>query len=424
MLRRYRTFGRMTKAQRYRRINTYARTAWRRTRLVALFAFYAPFVLVLAAFRIRFLPTHAARHFGNLIEVPALHYRARESGVHPKARGILLAPSGWTVNNALADYWRAHYVVITNPFLSWLFTPFTWMPLVSEVRETWADMRARDGDGAHLRGGLATVRIQQTYEDKVGSLQVLEIKEDHYQKGMKNLERLGLPEGSWWVALHVREAASLGEYHATHRNADISTYFDAARLIESRGGRVIRVGDPNMSRLPEGTGIIDYVHSGVHADWMDLFITGKSRFLLGANSGASLLASVFGRPVAIANFTPVGNAPNSRHDLFIPKLHWSEREDRFLSFPELFSSQMRDGYRDRLFQENGVRLIDSTSDQILSLTEEMLERLDGDANYTDDDERLQAQYKSIWLENPTEHTYGTQSRVGRSFLREQAHLLG
>jgi hypothetical protein len=52
----------------------------------------------------------------------------------------------------------------------------------------------------------------------------------------------------------------------------------------------------------------------------------------------------------------------------------------------------------------------------------MLERIDGIASYTSEDDRLQAAFRTLWLENPTNQTYGTQSRMGRSFLREWAHL--
>ena len=408
----------MTKAERHRRIKIYTRTGWRKLRFAALFPLYMPVAIILAALGLRFLPTSVVRHFGNLIDVPALHRRARRTGLQRGARGILLAPRRRVVNRALVDYWREHYTVITNPVFCWLLVPLTWMPFVSEV-QSWTDIVFRE-----LRGGPAMDLVNRKHEDQFGSLQILSLKPNHVEEGTRNLERLGVPRDAWWVALHVREAASLGTYLATHRDADINSYFDAARLIVSRGGWVIRVGDPKMSRIPELRGVIDYVHSDVYADWMDIFVMGNCRFFLGANSGPVYLPTVFGRPAAVANVTPLDNGPLSHHDLFIPKLLWSRREGRHITFREGFSSiAIRRAYRDRVFEQHGVELIDSTPDQITALTQEMLDRLDGTASYTEEDERLQAGYKALWLEKTTPHTWGTQSRVGRNFLREQSGLL-
>ena len=132
-----------------------------------------------------------------------------------------------------------------------------------------------------------------------------------------------------------------------------------------------------MSRLPLMKCVVDYVHSNVQSDWMDLFLSANCRFMLSAGSGALLLPTVFGRPVAAANFTPQGNAPMSRHDLFIPKMHWFIREERFVGLRDVFSSPLRDTFRDRVHDQIAIGIVHNTPRQIEELTREMLDRIGG-----------------------------------------------
>ena len=108
------------------------------------------------------------------------------------------------------DYWRDHYRVITDPVAYFLLTPFTWMPYVSEDEKIWSGITVQNKDGDELRGGPAVDTIIRERENRFGDLQVLSLASHHKNEGARNLERLGNPSDAWWVALHVREAASLG----------------------------------------------------------------------------------------------------------------------------------------------------------------------------------------------------------------------
>ena len=66
------------------------------------------------------------------------------------------------------------------------------------------------------------------------------------------MSALGVPDGAWYVGLHVRE----GGYHAEdtgdksrHRNAQIEDYFPAIKAVTDRGGYVIRLGDSGVGNL-------------------------------------------------------------------------------------------------------------------------------------------------------------------------------
>ena len=81
------------------------------------------------------------------------------------------------------------------------------------------------------------------------------------------------------------------------------------------------MGDPSMIPLPAMPGVIDYAHSPLRCDWMDVFLCARVRFMLGSASGMCVLASTFGVPCAVANQSlPTVALPYGTADLFIPKL--------------------------------------------------------------------------------------------------------
>jgi putative glycosyltransferase (TIGR04372 family) len=122
---------------------------------------------------------------------------------------------------------------------------------------------------------------------------------------------------------------------------------------------------------------------------------------------------VFGVPSAITNTWPVSGRPPSNQDLFIPKVAWSEFENRYLTFEEALAPRFFFNLNSQLLYSWGIKVVDNTPDEINDLVLEMLDRLEGKCQYTAEDEVLQQQFNSL----PT--PYGPSafnSRIGRSFL--------
>ncbi|HEY4141230.1 MAG TPA: TIGR04372 family glycosyltransferase, partial [Pseudolabrys sp.] len=103
---------------------------------------------------------------------------------------------------------------------------------------------------------------------------IFKLPPETFERGWAALRTAGVPQGSWFVALHVREGKWNGTDGGLHGilNCDISTYLPAIAEITRRGGWVIRMGDPGMKPLPPLANVIDYCHSNFRADWMDVFI--------------------------------------------------------------------------------------------------------------------------------------------------------
>jgi putative glycosyltransferase (TIGR04372 family) len=255
---------------------------------------------------------------------------------------------------------------------------------------------------------------------------VLSLTDFDRKRGWVNLRRLAVPENAWFACVHCRESDysyKRGRDIATIHDADVNNYFPAMEEIVDRGGWIIRIGDPFMKPIPKMKNVIDYAHLDIKSDWMDVFLCASCKFLLGSNSGLSALPSAFGVPCAIANVGgPISAVlPYGPEDIGIPKFLWSEKEKRYLNFQEILSSPVGDFPFDYLFSANDIRAVENSPEDIKELAIEMLDRLEGKLEYSEEDERLQAHFKSLM--KPGHYSYGAISRVGRDFLRKYERLL-
>ena len=376
-----------------------------------------PIAFFLAAAKIRFLTSgNLLYRIGHLAREPEIYIKSGLVGWRPRYRGILLAPAESVVNRCLVHYWRRYITIVTHPVLTALLRPLA----VTERLQYYTDrFTFPDGSTAHINPALYP--IQSEYEAKYSDQSLLTLSRSDFEQGWYCLQKLGVPRDAWFVCLHVREGHYLPHlsYHS-YRNADVCTYLLAVETIVERGGWVIRMGDPTMKPIPCMDQVIDYVHSEVRSDWMDVFCFATCRFYLGSPSGPFAISQVFGVPTVGTNWASMGHGPYSRRDIWIPKLYRSVSENRYLTFSEVLLSPLRGLYRTEDFDAAGVSLVDNSPEEIRDLAVEMMDRLDGTPRYTEEDECLQKRFKSLLEADPM---YGTRARLGRDFLRKYAWLL-
>jgi putative glycosyltransferase (TIGR04372 family) len=234
---------------------------------------------------------------------------------------------------------------------------------------------------------------------------------------------LGVPRNAWFVCVHSREYGYLGNVSQSARDANINNYSLAIEEIVRRGGWVFRMGDASMQPIPTHDRVIDYAHLPIKSDWMDVFLCASCRFFLGSSSGLAAIPATFGVPSAIANLIPLSVVlPLGSQDVGIPKLLWSSKEKRYLTFKEIFNSSLSQCCCDYSYTKEKIQAIENLPEDILDLTLEMLEKVDGELIYTKEDESLQKRFVSLM--NPSHWSFGSMSRIGCSFLRKYTYLLG
>lgn len=222
------------------------------------------------------------------------------------------------------------------------------------------------------------------------------------ERGWAALRKAGVPQGAWFVALHVREGKWDGRDGGLHGilNADISTYLPAIAEITRRGGWVIRLGDPGMRPLPPLANVIDYCHSDFRSDWMDVFIAACCRFMVGTSSGPAFVPPMYGVPTVLTNWWPPAERAWHSSDIFIPKMPRRIADGEYLTLSETLSEPFSWCHsRGYLSDHEGVHVEDNDPEVIRAAVEEMAARFDGDTAVTEEVSPLQARAEQIYKVN-------------------------
>jgi putative glycosyltransferase (TIGR04372 family) len=262
---------------------------------------------------------------------------------------------------------------------------------------------------------------QKLWEDKTYE-PLLKLGTSHQERGNSVLQNLGIPAGAWFATLHVRESGykDASSKHDISRNADVTSYLLACQAIVERGGWVIRVGDASMKPLPAMQGMIDYAHSSLKTDWMDIFLFGACRFMLCSNSGPQKIVQCFGRPIIQAN-SPSCAQPECGHDLYIMKKYFYEATAQPIGFKELFSYPLGANGNANYLKYRGIIFENNSPEEIKELTLQMMELLDGVAQICPEVDALNSRLSNLSAKG---RGYPIGGRAGSLWLlRNQATLL-
>jgi len=365
---------------------------------------------VMAKLGVRFLKFPYTWAIGHLASELDGYIKEEKLGLHPPYTGILLVPEGRVANACLLDYWKQYVHVIDSPELMKAMLPLAVQP---ELQYDITHLMARDYDTARIYA------VNTLWGDRPP---LLSLRQDHAERGSRCLEELGVPRDAWFVCVHARQTAYLANNAHAHRSVDIQNYRLAMETIEALGGWCIRMGDTAMAPLPPMPHVIDYAHSDVKSDWMDIFLFASCHFMLGSNSGGLSVARAFGVPCLLPNQIPLSVLALGPQDLSIPKLLWKRAEGRYLTFGEILGSRLGMGncYAQE-FEQAGVDIIESSPEDIRDLVLEMIDRLEGRLSYSVEDEARQRRYKGLF--RPGHYSHGGACRMGRSFLAKHEDLL-
>lgn len=255
-------------------------------------------------------------------------------------------------------------------------------------------------------------------------------KEEEVQ-GTEMLARIGIENGAPFVCFHARDKAYLDTFHPRKsrrewsyhdfRDCDIDNYMPAADYLANKEIYAIRMGAIVEKKIfTTNDRVIDYA-TRFRSDFGDIYLPAKCKFFLGNTSGIRLISAIFNMPIAFANSAPLGDIALGKNDLFIPKKFWSMEKKRLLTFQEIIKMGADWWLKDEMFVQAGIEVIENSAEEILALTKEMNERLEGVWFSKDEDEELQLQFRSLF--SPEHRCYGFPSRIGAEFLRQNQELL-
>jgi len=355
--------------------------------------------------------TFITSRIGHLAAEPDSFLKARALGELPARRWFFLAPKGQVVNEHLLTYWAPLIRVVRHP-------------LVCTVLAAMSSTRLMRYDTGRfvlwLDHSQDIYRLNAAWK---GRPPLLALRPDDERWGAEMLEALGVPPGAWFACIHAREGGYSPQDEATHahRNGSVEALVPAMQEIVRRGGWCIRMGDPTARLLPAMVGVIDYAHHRLRSARLDVYLCARARFFLGNTSGIALVSSVFGVPSVLVNMVPMSVLGVMPFDLSIPKLYRRLRDGWLLPFGEIFGTQAANFRFAHQYQRAGIEVVENTAQEILEVTVEMLERLDGRFFARPGDEALHTAFMSLL--RPGDYSYGAASHVGATFLRQRQDLL-
>jgi len=277
-------------------------------------------------------------------------------------------PLGWKMPNAeLMKLWSQFISPATKDTTD-QFTPVE----ISLLQDQFWSLHFEDGKSRMFSHAGSLVQHRWVTEGR----EPLVSRTDLDTEASKTvIESLGIPKGSWYVCLHVREPGFHNKWHKSNpgtRNADVMTYLPAIREVVARGGYVIRMGDASMRPLPKEKGIVDYALSDLKSEFMDLFLCASCKFFIGTNSGLGLVPPIFGVPCAMTNWSPICLPQWYPNDTYIPKLIYSAKLGRLLTYSELLFSKAGWLQFEKPLAEEGMTVVDNSAEEIKEFVLEML----------------------------------------------------
>ena len=235
-----------------------------------------------------------------------------------------------------------------------------------------------------------------------------------HEKGEHILAQLGIHDKPY-VCIHNRSRDYLANvfpssdfrYHE-YRDCSIENYMLAAEWLTTQGIYVIRMGqiasDPMMTDNPM---IIDYTNNR-RTDFGDIYLPAHCKFFLGNTAGIWLIATIFGRNNASANFVPFDMTPLLVGDLFIYK-------NTKIPFCQQLDLDIH------AFEALNIPVTENSPEQILHLAMEMVYRLAKVYDEKPHVAALRSKFRSLWT--PKMRCYGTVAEIGDQFIVEKQSLL-
>jgi putative glycosyltransferase (TIGR04372 family) len=329
------------------------------------------------------------------------------SGAAPR-RHVLLEPDNGFANPVVAEYLSRYFTVVRRS---------RWSRLLRRALESEGLI---EDTAPYAVAMYETARCFAVYDRWGARPPLFELTGSDVAHRAKALAKLGLPAGAWFVCVHARGGgySPSDEFAHSYRNVPIGDYGPAMDRIVERGGWCIRMGDPTMEPMPPKRNCIDYALSPLRSARLDVILPASCRFFLSCSSGLYNVAAMFGRPSALANTAPLAASYSQGvGDLSIPQ-RLRDAGGRAMSFDEIFASGAADLRITPEFVARGLVPTNVTPDEIADLASEMLDRLDGRAEYTPADEERQARFRTQFREG--HYSFGAGSRIGRDYLR--AHM--
>ena len=201
------------------------------------------------------------------------------------------------------------------------------------------------------------------------------------------------------------------------RNPNESIYLNVSKSLSTDGLKIVRMGKDLDSNIDssEHPWVFDYA-STCRSEFLDVVLFSRCKFLINGATGSVLLRAIFNLPTVNSDTYRIHKNWFSGDVATFQKVRFVS-DGRLATVSEMV--KMGDAFSDERHQEKlGVELVKNTAEEILAACEEMIARLNGTWEATEEDEILQTRYWDLICKSG--HNGG---RIGAKFLRDNQDLL-
>lgn len=365
---------------------------------------YTPIALILYLFKIKILKLNVKR-IGHLVLDTFYALNINEN-----YKFLILTKKKKVANKYLKKILKnSRLNIIENNFLYYFFLPLSYN--FFSTFDASVSSEIINGQAGYIKV-LSKQNVNLNY---------INIPTQDLFNGFEILKNLGITKNEWFVCILFRDSNYSGgyssDYDQQYRNTNLNSFSGAIDFINSKGGKCILMGDSSSANPPKSLDIIDYSHSEYKSDFMDIFLCANCKFFLGTYSGLSLVSALSNIPIAVTDVVPLSHILIwSEKDISIPKLY--KRNDKYIKFDEIFNSNLSNFRFNSKFEENNIKLIDNSIDEILNLCIEMFNKVEGNLKSVT---LLQNEFKKKI--NPNHYTYEGKSQISKYFINKHKNLM-
>ena len=237
----------------------------------------------------------------------------------------------------------------------------------------------------------------------------LRFSNEEINVGTEFLRQFGLVPFGKFVCLNVRDNSYLGKkrtdeknFKHTTRNSDISSYQKSANYLAERGYTVFRMGvivkEPLVSKHSR---VIDYATNEMRTEFLGIYLGAHCGFCISTCSGWDEIPKMFKRPLLFTNISPIIEINEiTRPVLIYPKQLIDLKTDQLLTLKVALDRSLANISNSYHLQQNGVGVVDLTSDELVEAVSEMAQRVEGTFVETQEQKQMQAKLKHILSTHP------------------------
>ncbi len=242
------------------------------------------------------------------------------------------------------------------------------------------------------------------------------------------LEKFNLKPNDKIVCINVRDNEYLKTLydpkfhnlnHHNYRDCKIENFKKSINFLLDNNYKVFRVGVKKNYYLDiKHENFFDEKYSNERDETSDVIISSICNFCISTGSGFDALPRIFRKPILFVNHIPIINYHSfCKNDLTICKHIFRKKK---LSIESIFKNSFYNGLETEFYEKNNLKVIENTPEEILSVTKEMILRLEKKFTLTKENLRFQSLIKTKIAEfDLNQDKHGKQlSFFGENYLRE------